>query len=280
MPPAQDQDSAPELKPELGIDFELEPGAWPQSGADAAELRSASAAVAEWQPEPASRAEPLRVAFDSRWVLELGGGRQARLRAASPSGAHALSVSEGSGVVTVLTDSAFLRNSELGKRDHAEFAVRLTRLAADRAALVIVEGDVVTGLFAELSRRGRPLLFALCVLGVLFVWARAPRVGPLQPDPEAERRDLMEHVLATGQFLLRTAGEASLVTPVRAALLRRIELRYPHWLQLAAADLAQQLAVHTGLDAARIQWALETERAGTADPVEKIRTLEQIRKRT
>jgi hypothetical protein len=121
---------------------------------------------------------------------------------------------------------------------------------------------------------------ALAVWLAFYLWSIAPRFGPIQPDPPAERRELMEHVKASGSFLLRNAGLDTLVSAVRSALLRRIQQRHPQWLLLGAQARVERVAEHTGLAAEEIEDALESASPTQRETlVKRIATLEAIRKR-
>jgi hypothetical protein len=106
-----------------------------------------------------------------------------------------------------------------------------------------------------------------------------PRFGPLLPAPEAARRSLLEHVVATGRFLWRERETKRLVQRTRAAMLKRLALSHPGWAALPEPELRTQLAALSGLSELDIMRALHKE--DFAHPHEftnLIRNLEHMRK--
>ena len=68
-----------------------------------------------------------------------------------------------------------------------------------------------------------PLLLAL----LAWLWARMQRFGPLLPPPAAERRSLLEHIVASGEHSYRYGYAHLLHAAVRDAFLARLRRRDP-----------------------------------------------------
>ncbi len=246
------------------------------------DLRPARAegALAHWSPEPGV---VLRIEFDPYYTLSLDDERgwEPVETWSDDEGVHGYSVPLGAGHVTVWSDDRFLRNLGIGRWDHAELAYRLARLFdASGASWIIVRDAARVSLWARLLESAWSVLIALGAWLLFYLWSIAPRFGPIQPDPPAERRELMEHVRASGSFLLRNGGFDTLVSAVRRALVRRLQERHAPWLAFDARARAQRVAEHTGLAAEEIEDALEgTSPTQRHTLVKRIATLEAIRKR-
>jgi hypothetical protein len=246
---------------------EGEDAAEPPAGEASAATEAGMNEVAEWISEPG--AQPLRLRFDPRYSLELE-EHTASWRVADRAGTHGLSVPHGAGHITVWTDDRFLTNEAIDELDHAAATYRLVRLFGHGGATWIVRGNgEPPDLWARFWREAWPLAVALGALLGFHVWTHAPRFGPVQPDPPLERRELMEHVEAAGQFLARHRGAHSLVGAVRAALFRKLQTRHPQWTRLAPAAQAERVAEWTGIPLAEVASALAAEPArapGAAAP--------------
>lgn len=135
----------------------------------------------------------------------------------------ALRLAHGEGWVTVLADVGPFTNAELGKADHAPLAWDLLRLdGAPPAGAVLVLAGESPGFLALAWRHAAPLLIAALALALVVGWRGAVRTGPLAPDPVPDRRDLMEHVAASGDFLWREDLHAALLAGARSAVRGRL----------------------------------------------------------
>jgi hypothetical protein len=237
-------------------------------------------ALARWSPEPGVE---LRIDFDARRTLVFHGDREWEAAEiwSDDAGDHGCSIPLGAGHVTVWSDGDFLRNEGIGRWDHAELAYRLARMFDSSGTTWIIVRDAARlSLVTRLLESAWSVCIALGAWLLFYLWSVAPRFGPVQPDPPTERRELMEHVRASGSFLLRNGGFDTLVSAVRSALLRRVQQRHPQWLLLDARARVQRVAEHTGLAADEIEDALESATSTRRDTlVKRIATLEAIRKR-
>lgn len=214
-----------------------------------------------------------------------------RLKAGSKDPKFLLRFDEGEGRVTILSDASFLTNEQIGRLDHARVAWELLEgadPAADakkppRGVWIVLREDLptLTGLLARHAWAAS--LSSLVLLGA-WLWCAGARFGPVLPDPPRHRRSLLEHIEASGDFLLRAGRGEDLAQSARQALLRRIELREPEWAKLPP-ELAQHLADHlrkvpgaTRLPPARIESALLGPVNGPADLTVTVQILETLRR--
>jgi hypothetical protein len=236
--------------------------------------------LARWSPEPGV---VKRIDFHKPFVLELDEDTENEPLEtwSDAAGDHGYSLALGKGHITVWSDDFFLRNYNIGRWDHAELAYRLVRMFDMSGKTWIVIRDAVRrSLLSRILEGAWSVCVGLAVWLVFYLWSIAPRFGPVQPDPPAERRELMEHVKASGRFLLRNGGFDTLVSAVRGALLRRVQQRHPQWLALDSRARVERVAEHTGIAAKEIEDALESASSTQRDTlVKRIATLEAIRKR-
>jgi hypothetical protein len=235
--------------------------------------------LARWSPEPGV---VMRIDFHKPFVLEYDDEEAEPVETWSDAaGDHGYAMPLGKGHITVWSDDLFLRNYNIGRWDHAELAYRLVRMFDARGKTWIVIRDAVRrSILSRILEGAWSVCIGLAVWLLFYLWSIAPRFGPIQPDPPVERRELMEHVKASGSFLLRNGGFDTLVSAVRSALLRRVQQRHPQWLALDARARVERVAEHTGIAAKEIEDALESASSTQRDTlVKRIATLEAIRKR-
>jgi hypothetical protein len=123
------------------------------------------------------------------------------------------------------------------------------------------------------------VLISLGALVALLFWKAGQRFGPLLPAPDPARRNLLEHVDASGRLLWQEGAGDRLVKATRAALLSRIEHTHPAWALLPLPQLHVQLAEFSQLPSQQLFRALfEDHYATPAEFTAAIRTLEHLRK--
>jgi uncharacterized protein DUF4350 len=203
----------------------------------------------------------------------------AQVQEGSEVGLAVVRYAEGQGSVTFLADAGFLTNEGIGLLDHAALAWALVRAGGDVPAGVwIAVRDEVPTLGQLLARHAWMALASLALLIAAWLWSAGARFGPLLPDPPRDRRSLLEHVEASGDFLWRTGRGDELLQGARQALLHRIDVREPGWSRLPAPELVQRLATGARLPAARVDRALHGSAATPADLVHALQTLETLRR--
>ena len=149
---------------------------------------------------------------------------------------------EGRGHVAMVSDNYF-NNQRLPRFDHAELLLGLARLNQQgRNVMLVLHADAAPW-YAMLWRAAWMPLTALAVLLALLLWRAARRFGPMLPEPGTERRSLLEHIEASGNWLWRAkGGREVLLAAARQetqALLRR---RAPELQQLGDDERAARLA--------------------------------------
>jgi len=227
------------------------------------------------------RATPLQVEFDPAFRIELDpAATEARIfEIADANGAHLVTLRKGRGLVTALTDDYFLTQPLIEDWDHAELAYRIAHFEERAGPVWIVRGDAYPGALTLLWRHAWMVAASALLVLALWLWSASRRFGPLAPDPASERRELMEHVRASGRFQWRHAAAPALLAATREALLERVRERHPSFATLAPAEQAEALAELSGLPRERVLRALafrtDTEAGRFA---QNVGTLEKIRR--
>ncbi len=91
------------------------------------------------------------------------------------------------------------------------------------------------------------MLAQLVVLGLLFIAARAPRLGPARPELRREHRSTLEYVRSIAGLMERAGVDDELKAALRIRLRRLMHERLGIPVTLSAEDASLALAAHTGL---------------------------------
>ncbi|MCZ7566812.1 MAG: hypothetical protein M5U08_25855 [Burkholderiales bacterium] len=181
---------------------------------------------------PDAGAERLRVAMP---VAQLLRAPRAEYAAGLDEGALLLRIAYEHGRVTVLADSAPLRNDAIGGHDHAELGWRLARGAGDATAFLVFDRPQRLSLALWLRANAAHALAAAALFVALWLWRIAPRFGPIAPDPERApqpaRPSARERTLPVGGRTGRTPrrsgarGRRCAACSVRSQISRRSRCR-------------------------------------------------------
>jgi hypothetical protein len=106
--------------------------------------------------------------------------------------------------------------------------------------------------------RAPQAVLAGVLLALGFVWHLGRRLGPLEPQPERERRDLMEHLEAGADFLWREGRAWQLSAAARGRVEGAWLRRHPPLRALGQGQRAAWIAARLGLAAVDVERALYT----------------------
>lgn len=192
---------------------------------------------------------------------------------------NAISFPRNRGRITVLTGQDALAQRGLGEPGRAGLVWEIACLGAGppRRALV-VHADEAPGLLQLLLAHAWPLVLALLLLLLTWLWGVSRRFGPLLPEVELARRSLAEHVQATGRLLWRHGRYEPLLLGPRDALRERVRARHPELAHLEDGELAARLAPLVGLPPHELLAALTGPGAHPDDFTRAVRTLARARK--
>ena len=185
---------------------------------------------------------------------------------------------EGKGRVVLMAGNYFT-NLDLANYDHGELLLHLAALSGPVRAVTIVKTLSVLPWYTALWRNYQYPLTALAVLLALLFWSAVRRFGPVLPQPALERRQLMEHIAASGAWLWKTGdGRELLLSAARSETLTLVRRRAPALLRLAPQQLAVTLAREAGLDPEHLAQALTGDCARQAPRfTRQIRLLQKLR---
>lgn len=163
------------------------------------------------------------------------------------------------GHVTFLADSSFLTNRRLKEHDHAE-ALWLLLTAVDAPLWIQLLHRVErSSLLALVARHAWMVLVAGGLWILLWIRRRGLRHGPLLAEASLDRRSLLEHLGATGDFFLRHGELGVLAASARRALLRRAARHDAAWTQANERERIERLARVSGVDAHELAAAMKDE---------------------
>lgn len=180
------------------------------------------------------------------------------------------------GWVTLLPSTRPFENTRVGERDHAAFLWALLQRNGPPAGVTLVYRHQPPSLWALLGRHGWMVLVSGAALLALWLWSALPRFGPLLPDPPPARRSLLEHVIATGEYLWRHGHHGLLLKSARRSVLRQALGN-----QAPAHGLAviEAVSAETGLEPELVRIALYG--GGSDDPdsfFQAVAALERVRR--
>lgn len=164
----------------------------------------------------------------------------------------------GEGRFTAMPTIDFLRNQQIGQHDHAELG---WRLASIQPPAVLYLRMTSPPLLEWAQRDAWPVIVAAALLLVLWLARIIPRFGPLAPDAPAERRSLLEHVVASGRFLWSRGAAAVLLEAVRERASRAARRR-----GLSAQSIGSRVPA---IAAARLDAAAFTGRVASLQKLEE-----------
>lgn len=197
----------------------------------------------------------VRADFTADYFLTAGKRAPAWI-ASDRYGPHAMRFATAKGRITLLSDLEWLANDHLGTGDHGALLWRVVD-AAPGAEVWLVPGVERPSLLAVILEKATPLLAAIAVFVLAWLWSASRRFGPLAPVPDPARRRLAEHLEASGRYLMRHGGLATLHDASRQRLLALVHRRHPQWRQLSAPELAQRLADRARIEPAAVQRLLQ-----------------------
>lgn len=218
---------------------------------------------------------PLRVYFGYRMDL-IDLKRQAAVAVDDHWSVLLLHFARGRGSVTVLNGLGFMSNDHIGEHDHAEFVWQLVRFNPSTHEVLVAPKLRTPSPVAWLADQAWPVAVIAGLLLALWLWRIVPRFGPLQPDPPPARRQLLDHLRASGLFHWNSGGAARLLAAAREVCMSRVGRNHPEIASLPALERAARLAALSGLPGQDIAFALEGVPAQPAQFTAVIRTLQAV----
>jgi hypothetical protein len=174
---------------------------------------------------------PAYASFDTAFHLE-DPNNLAQAWANSTKATHMMQLNHGLGSIIVVTDADLWTTPAIGQYDNAWL---LWYLTADTHVTLMYDTEH-DSLWTLLLRYFPQALISLIALVGLGLWHVGVRHGPLQAPAPKARRQLLEHLRASADFMLRRQGQHSLLHALQQDILRRVRHRHPGYDQLGVAE--------------------------------------------
>ncbi|MDB6048592.1 MAG: hypothetical protein JWR17_1338 [Pseudomonas sp.] len=219
--------------------------------------------------------DPAYFNFDTRYHLE-DPNDHAQSWANSDTSTHMMQLIYGDGLITVLTDSEVWKNQAIGRYDNAWLLWYLTQ---DSSVTMFLQSEH-SDLFSLLLRYFPEALAALVLLSIVLLWHVGIRQGPMRAPASRARRQLIEHVHASADFLLRRSGQQVLLRALQQDILRRARRVHPGFEHLGVADQWQVLARLTRQPTSAISQALRprpSQRLSSSEFTRQVAHLQTLR---
>jgi len=167
-----------------------------------------------------------------------------------------LMLRRGEGEITVVNELDFASNAQIGNEQHARFLWDLVSAQSGDGQVYFFNRPGKLSLTGWLQENAWAPLAGAALLLLFWLWYVAPRMGPVAPDPERNRRRLLDHLRASGRFLWSNGGAQRMLDAAREACLRRIARAYPDVLAVTESERPQRLAEVLGWPEARTRQLL------------------------
>ncbi len=226
-----------------------------------------------------SERETSQVAFNPTIWLTTNNEKKANWVVNGKSGAHLLEYVKDKGLITILSDYRFLTNTKITKFDHAAFFWYLVHFSNNSGKVWIVYKGDMPPLYEWLSKNLWAAFLTLFFIIFIWIWSALPRFGALYPKLSHNRRNLIEHIRASGQFLWKNKFSDELIQETRNALQEKISKRHPNWNKLTDAERYQRLAKQSKIDIEHVEQAFTVQSTTKENEfLLIIQTLERLRK--
>lgn len=185
----------------------------------------------------------------------------------------------GRGHVAFLAQNYF-DNNHLAWYDNAELLLGLAALHRHAQHVLIVQHLDMPSWYQVLWWQFKLGILSAAAGLVLLFWLAVRHFGPLLPEPEQERRSLIEHIDASGRWLWKVPGGRDiLLVAMRHATERLLLCRAPELQCLPPAERAARFARDYKLPQADVASALlEPAAKQPTDFTRQIQTLQRLRK--
>jgi hypothetical protein len=218
---------------------------------------------------------PAYFSFDTDFNL-IDPKHLAQFSANSAKSSHLMQLKLGQGNVTVITDSDLWKYPAIGKHDNAWLLWYLNQ----GSDVTLLFNSDVDDLFTLLLRYFPQALVALAALLALALWHAGMRQGPMRAPAPKARRQLLEHLQASADFLLRRSGQGVLLHALQRDILRAARRRHPGFEHLDTAEQQQaleQLTRHPSHVISQALGPLPAKRLSSADFSRQVASLQTLR---
>jgi hypothetical protein len=166
-------------------------------------------------------------------------------------------MSWGDGSVTVASSLSFMSNQELNGNSARQMTYQLLADSMGKGRFHLIYATDMSPLWLLLLKHGWTLLVPALLLLLAWLVYRSQRFGPLQASPNQDRRALLEHITATGEYMFHRHLGHELHLAVLALFNAKLRRRDPMTAALTGEAQIQALVERTGIDPQKIRQALK-----------------------
>ena len=188
---------------------------------------------------------------------------------------HMLQYSYGNGLITIISDIKFLYNHSIEDEDHAMFIWQLTQGA--RKIWLFYDSQMPT-LMTLLWQQASSFVISLMLLIALVFWYQQIKTGPVFPQFNLSRRELLQHISAAAQFKWQYNNKTPLLQPVREDIYHLLRRRINKFDQQASKEQIHWLNQQTQIPHKQIAQAMFDAPENEEQLKSQIQTLQIIRK--
>lgn len=178
---------------------------------------------------------------------------------ADDHGYLAVRLAVGNGFVTAVATTGLFTNTAIDQFDHARLLLDILAGYVEPGKVWFSYGIAYPSLLALFWQAVPQLALTLVVLLLLWLWAVASRFGPRLAPPDEDRRSVLEHVAAAGEFAWRHDGAQALTAAVRHALIDAADRRHPGIGRLSPQKQAERIAHLSGRPADEVYALLQPD---------------------
>jgi len=151
------------------------------------------------------------------------------------------------GYISVMISLPFMQNQWIGQNDNARFFWYLTTQGYRKGEVWFIMRHDLPTFLGTLINYSWMFLVSLFIFLVFFIWKSSRRFGPIIMVSESQRRSLIEHVYACGQFLWNRGERGKLLEALKQALNRKIKTKLLIWDTLSPEKQLDIIMQRTGL---------------------------------
>jgi hypothetical protein len=184
------------------------------------------------------------------------------------------------GYVTAFADARYFYNESIDELDHARLLLDTVDGLISPGKVWFVFDAAFPTLWQLIWDNASYVVIGLALALVLWLWSRMPAFGPAIAPESMERRSIMEHVRAAGNFAWRNRAVGDLVASSTAAIMHEAEFRHPGIGRLSLEKQSRWIARMTDMPVDVVFDALGNQHVlKHRDFTRLMKTLQQIRKK-
>ncbi len=178
--------------------------------------------------------------------------------------------------VIFFNDLSIITNEFIRKQEHATILYELCKLKGV-SDIVFINNIQSLTMFEWLWRNAKlPMgIFAVCLLAFILKYMK--RFGPVCPEESLDRRQLLEHISASGQYFWRQKHQAPLINKAKDELLDVVMVKHPYLKNLNKGNLYQELSEMTGIESSKIIRAFDSKPTNEEEFLNTVVTLKSVR---